>query len=274
MDLTVHAGQQYRRSSVRIRHPASLPKKRLDHGKPPLPRPGTSSLSTYLRLKDIGHSRALLSTTALCPGSTGGTPVPLEFQQMTGMISARLHDASLTLRERKAVFRQRQAAPRRTSAGNRPVVPAGTHHRALRAAGECAARAYRAVVSAPEGYTRAHTRGHRDHRRGQTGQANGWCVCRHRGGVAKRRPGRMFELRPVQAKQEGGETHHGHAPLASSSVTRSPVAVVGGSFNRRPPDSRASSCASRACKHWCIRSTSGPAAAGTAGGHGAAHRPE
>src|SRR5918994_2928771 len=87
LDLTVHAGQQSRRSSVRIRNPASLPKKRLDHGKPPLQRPGTSSLSTYLRLKDIGHSLALLSTTALCTGSTGGTPVPLEFQQMTGMIS-------------------------------------------------------------------------------------------------------------------------------------------------------------------------------------------
>jgi hypothetical protein len=111
--------------------------------------------------------------------------VPLAFQQRKGIIRARLHDASLTLRERQAVFRQRKAAQRLKSAGNRPVVRAGTHTMALRAVGECAARAYRAVVSAPEGSTRAHTRGHRDHMRGQTGQANGWCVCRHRGG---RRP--------------------------------------------------------------------------------------
>src|SRR5919108_5505042 len=95
MDLAVHAGQQYRSSSVRIRHPASLPKKSLYHGKPSLPRPGTSSLSTDLRLKDIGNSLGLLSTTALCPGSTGVPPVPLEFQQMKGMIRELLHDSCL-----------------------------------------------------------------------------------------------------------------------------------------------------------------------------------
>jgi hypothetical protein len=38
-----------------------------------------------------------------------------------------------------------------TLAGNRPVVLAGTHKMALRAAGKCAEIAYREVLSAPEG---------------------------------------------------------------------------------------------------------------------------
>jgi hypothetical protein len=76
--------------------------------------------------------------------------VPLKVQQMKGMIRELFHDACLALTQRKAIFRQRKAAQRLKSAGNRPVVRAGTHHMALRAAEVCAERAYREVVSAPE----------------------------------------------------------------------------------------------------------------------------
>jgi hypothetical protein len=77
--------------------------------------------------------------------------VPLKFQQMKGMIRELFHDSCLALTQRKAVFRPSKAAQRLKSAGNRPIVRAGTHHMALRAAGKCAERAYREVVSAPEG---------------------------------------------------------------------------------------------------------------------------
>jgi hypothetical protein len=39
----------------------------------------------------------LLSTMALCPGSTGVPPVPLTFQQMKGMIRELFHDLCLAL---------------------------------------------------------------------------------------------------------------------------------------------------------------------------------
>ena len=47
--------------------------------------------------KEIGHFLALLSTTALCPGSTGVPPVPLKFQQMEEMIRELVHDSCLAL---------------------------------------------------------------------------------------------------------------------------------------------------------------------------------
>jgi hypothetical protein len=51
-------------------------------------------------------------------------------------------------------------------------VLAGTHNMALQAAGKCAEIAYREVLSAPEGYTRANKRRNRDKMRGHTGNTN------------------------------------------------------------------------------------------------------
>src|SRR5689334_5767696 len=84
--------------------------------------------------------------------------------------------------ERKAIFWHSQAALGLKSAGNRPVLLAGTRTLALRAAGKCAATASCDVVSAPEGYSRVKKPCNRDAIRGQTGKAHFVCVFWHSGG--------------------------------------------------------------------------------------------
>ena len=59
--------------------------------------PPTGPRLEKLACKEIGHFLALLSTTALCPGSTGVPPVPLKFQQMEEMIRELFHDLCLAL---------------------------------------------------------------------------------------------------------------------------------------------------------------------------------
>jgi hypothetical protein len=65
------------------------------------------------------------------------------------------------------------------SSGELAVMLAGTRYPALRAARKCAQSAYCEVLPAPEGHTRAKKQCNRAEMRGQTRQANLWCVLQH-----------------------------------------------------------------------------------------------